>query len=49
MPAHGDLVSAVDFSSAHLVTGFEDAMLGVWELPSGAKVITILRWVVHKT
>ncbi|XP_023319808.1 F-box/WD repeat-containing protein 11 [Eurytemora carolleeae] len=36
--AHGDLVSAVDFSSVHLVTGFEDAMLGVWELPGGTKI-----------
>jgi len=36
--AHGDLVSAVDFSPTHLVTGFEDSQVGVWTLPSGTKI-----------
>lgn len=36
--AHGDLVSAVDFSSTHLVAGFEDALLSVWDITSGNKV-----------
>ena len=30
--AHGDLVASVDFNSSHLVCGFEDANVGVWDI-----------------
>jgi len=36
--AHGDLVSAVDFGPDFLVTGYEDANVGVWTLPAGQMV-----------
>lgn len=40
--AHGDLVSAVDFSDSHLVTGHEDSYVGVWELPGGRQLHQML-------
>jgi len=36
--AHGDLVASVDFNSSYLVCGFEDANIGVWQLPSTTQV-----------
>ena len=37
--AHGDLVSAVDFSEDHLVTGYEDTNVGVWSMATGHQVV----------
>ena len=37
--AHGDLVSAVDFSEDHLVTGYEDTNVGVWSMTTGHQVV----------
>ena len=36
--AHGDLVSAVDFSEDHLVTGYEDSNVGVWSMETGRQL-----------
>ena len=36
--AHGDLVSAVDFNEDYLVTGYEDANVGVWSMVDGHQV-----------
>lgn len=36
--AHGDLVSAVDFSEDRLVTGYEDSNVGVWSMETGRQL-----------
>ena len=38
LQAHGDLVSAVDFNEDYLVTGYEDANVGVWSMLDGQQV-----------
>ena len=38
LQAHGDLVSAVDFSEDFLVTGYEDSNVGVWSMETGLQV-----------
>ena len=38
LKAHGDLVSAVDFSEDYLVTGYEDSNVGVWSMETGLQV-----------
>ena len=38
LQAHGDLVSAVDFSEDYLVTGYEDSNVGVWSMETGLQV-----------
>ena len=39
--AHGDLVSAVDFSEEYLVTGYEDSNVGVWSMETGLQVNSV--------
>ena len=38
LKAHGDLVSAVDFSEEFLVTGYEDSNVAVWSMETGLQV-----------
>ena len=40
--AHGDLVSAVDFNDEFLMTGYEDANVGVWSMVTGQQVHNML-------
>ena len=40
--AHGDLVSAVDFNDEFLMTGYEDANVGVWSMTTGQQVHNML-------
>lgn len=40
--AHGDLVSAVDFNEDFLMTGYEDANVGVWSMASGQQIHNML-------
>ena len=40
--AHGDLVSAVDFNEDFLMTGYEDANVGVWSMSSGHQIHNML-------
>lgn len=40
--AHGDLVSAVDFNDEFLVTGYEDANVGVWSMENGVQIQNML-------
>ena len=41
LQAHGDLVSAVDFSEEYLVTGYEDSNVGVWSMETGLQVSSL--------
>ena len=40
--AHGDLVSAVDFNEEFLMTGYEDANVGVWSMATGQQIHNML-------
>ena len=42
LQAHGDLVSAVDFNDEFLMTGYEDANVGVWSMTTGQQVHNML-------